>query len=58
MQRAFQPRADSLENNYSLRIRGIDRERDRARFVEVRRLCWEDYRHGYEKFIRAMEVSR
>ena len=56
MQQAFRRRAEYLEKNYVRRIREIDPERDRERFVEVRRSCWEDYRFGYEKYIRAMEA--
>lgn len=55
MQDSFRRRAVYLDENFNELIRGINPERERERFVEARRTCWEKYRPGYEKFIRAME---
>jgi hypothetical protein len=58
MQHAFRPRSAFLDKKYVQLIGQIDPGRDREHYVEVRQSCWEDYRQGYEKFIRAMGVSR
>jgi len=54
MQLAFRPRRAHLSNSFrQQRIDKIDPERDRDLFVAARKSCWEDYRYGYERFIRA-----
>ena len=58
MRLAFEARCTLLEEKYAKRIRGIDQEKERERFVAARKSCWDDYRPGYERLVRHLEDSQ
>ena len=59
MQHAFRPRHAHLNKNFAQKgIDEIDAVRDREHFVAVRQDCWDEYRYGYERFMRTWRVGR
>ena len=57
MQRAFRQRARFLYDNYVRPLHEIGGSEDRERFIALRRSQWEEYRVGYERWIRLMEAE-
>jgi hypothetical protein len=57
MRLAFGERCGFVTRKYIQPLRGI-RPGEHAQLAAVRQSCWEEYRVGYEKWIRYMEAKR
>jgi serine/threonine protein phosphatase PrpC len=54
---AYSERREFLNRKYIQPLHGI-RQGDNAQLSAVRKSCWEEYRSGYEKWLRDMEAMR